>query len=123
MSTENAGKHDSLMRIKDVWGWLGSDLNYRKHPGGVPNLPRDFPQLTPEKMVEWYKSIHADNFAWSWIKWQSGHAAFPSKVVPPMENLPPDFFQRYCELSKAEGMYVCGYTCGGGRRLCFWATP
>ncbi|GAG60010.1 unnamed protein product [marine sediment metagenome] len=110
----NADKQDKLSRIKDIWGWFGSDLNFRRQSLSSPsNKPDDFPQLTPEKLVAWYKSINADNFAWCWIKHQSGHAAFPSKVLPRMEKLSADFFQRCCELSKAEGMYVCGYTCGG----------
>ena len=123
MSIEAAGDQGPVCRIKEVWGYLCSDLNYRKHPGGAVNRPEDFPQLTPEKMVAWYKSIHDDRFAWCWIKWQSGHAAFPSKVLPHMENLSADFFQRHCELSKAEGMYVCGYTCGGDDVYAFEQHP
>lgn len=128
MSMKSIVKPRHCSRIKDVWGSFISDLNFRRHPAtskqfGAINMPGDFPQLTPEKLVEWYKSITAYKFAWCWIRWQSGHAAFPSKVLPRMEKLSADFFERRCELSKAEGMYVCGYTCGGDDVYAFQKHP
>ena len=57
------------------------------------------------------------------MKFQSGHASFPSKVLPRMKNLSPDFFPRFCELCRAEGMYTLGYTCGGDDIYAFQKHP
>lgn len=123
MRANNTDKPDKISRIKDIWGFFCSDLNWRRHPGGPSNEPEDFPQLTPEGLVKWRKSINSDKMGWFWIKHQSGHAAFPSKVLPRMENLATDFFHRHCELAKAEGIYVCGYTCGGDDVYAFEKHP
>jgi len=77
------------------------------------NTGQDYPGLTAEIMLDWQRSLHSVNLAWAMGKLQSGHATYPSKVIPRMEKCSLDFYQRYCELAKAAGMYVVAYTCGG----------
>lgn len=113
----------AVSKLKDVWGFFASDLNFRLHNCGPINQAGDYPRLSPEKMVNWYQSIHSDRMAWSYVKLQSGHAPFPSKVLPRMKNLPLDFYQRYCELSRAAGIYVMAYTCGGDDEYAFQEHP
>ena len=112
IDSSSSGRPERVSRIRDVWGNMVTDLNFRKHPYGASTSSEDFPRLTAETLCNWYKSINS-TIAWCWIKFQSGHASFPSKVLPRMKNLSPDFFPRFCELCRAEGMYTLGYTCGG----------
>ncbi len=101
----------AISKIKDVWGLFCADLNFRSN--GASTMAEDFPGLTPEKFLAWHKAINSDSMAWVQAKLQCGSTIFPSKLAPPMKRLSPDFFQRYCELAKKDGMYVLGYTCGG----------
>ena len=112
-----------IPRIGEVSGFFAADLNFRRHPPGESNAARDYPGLTAEKLVNWNKAIHAEELMWAFGKLQSGHATFPSKVLPGMERLSPDFFRRCCELSKAAGMYVVAYTCGGDDLHAFQQHP
>jgi len=113
----------SRSTIKDVWGHFAIDLNFRRHPCGKSNMAQDYPRLSAAKLTRWNKAVNADALAWCWMKFKSGHAAFPSKALPQMDRLSPDFYQRWCELSKKEGMYVMGYTCGGDDVLAFEEHP
>lgn len=103
----------SIQRIADVWGAAITDLNFTSHPPGGPNIASDFRELSAKMFVDWHVAVHSNRLAWCWIKWQSGHAAFPSRFLPPMKHLSQDFYRDYCRLAEAAGMYTLGYTCGG----------
>ncbi|MDD5705328.1 MAG: hypothetical protein PHR35_05345 [Kiritimatiellae bacterium] len=103
----------TISKIKDVWGFFGTDLNFRSYSPMSSNTCADYPDLKAETLLQWQQSLHSGNLAWAMGKLQSGHATYPSKVLPRMERCSLDFFQRYCELAKAAGMYVVAYTDGG----------
>ena len=112
-----------ITSIADVWGAALTDLNFTSHPPGGSNVETDFRELTPSAFLDWHRAIHSDRLAWCWIKWQSGHAAFPSRFLPPLKNLPTDFYEEYCRLAEAAGMYTVGYTCGGDDQAAFAEHP
>lgn len=116
-------KPGGISRIKDLWGGFFLDLNFRCKPPYGSNQAGDYAKLTPEQLFAWHKAIHSDKLAWVWCKLQSGHVIFPSRTLPAMINLPADFFQRWCKLAKAAGMYVMGYTCGGDDIYAFEQHP
>ena len=47
----NANKRQSVLRIKDVWGNMVIDLNFRKHPYGEQTRQRITRTLHPKSCV------------------------------------------------------------------------
>jgi hypothetical protein len=123
MTTQSSSAARSPSRMRDAGYVFANDFNFRSYGTMESNRAEDYPGLTPEALVDWYRSMHADKLAWVMAKLQSGHALFPSAVLPPMERLSPDFYRRWCELSRDAGMYVCAYTCGGDDEHAFQQHP